>query len=726
MILTDDKYFHLMTQNTSYVIRVLPDRTLNHCYYGKRISNTNLDEHHLFIGHDCTAPVTYENCVTTMDAIPQEYPSFGRGDYRTPAAILENNDGRTVGEFKYTRFKHYSGIAQIEGMPNLDCNVEKVQTLEIILHDTINDVSIYLYYTVFEDSNIIERHTRIKNHGEEDIIIRKVLSASVDFENSDFDMVSLYGRWACERSIERLPLRHGKNVISSTRGTSGHSSSPFVALAQKNADENYGDVYAMTLVYSGNFEIGADVGQFGGTRFFGGINSETFSWCLSSGDEFVTPQALLTYSSNGFGEMSKNFHTACRKHLGVCSKNKKHPIVLNLWEAFYFDVTEEAVIKSVRAVRDIGIDTVILDDGWFGKRENDQTSLGDWFINKEKFPNGFDEIVSECKANGLKFGLWLEPEMISEDSEMYRKHPDWCIRLPYIKPIKSRNQLVLDMSRPDVVDGVYKLISKLIKENSISYIKWDMNRNITDYGSISLEAKQQGEHLHRYILGVYALMDRLTKRYPNIFFEGCAGGGGRFDFGILYYMPQIWTSDNSDAIARLKIQYGTSLVFPPETMSAHISDCPNHQTGRITPLETRANVAQLFSFGYEFDPSTLSQDMRKTILDQVGKHREYENWIYNSDFYRLRSFDKDNKCAWQLVSADKKHSAVLYAVGLIEANSCGEYIRLKGLDPDIKYSIVQLGIEVSGDILMNVGLPIRNCFNDFDSILLDIEEKNIN
>ncbi|MBQ1961649.1 MAG: alpha-galactosidase, partial [Clostridia bacterium] len=565
--------------------------------------------------------------ITTIDAIPQECPSCGRGDYRSPAVIIENEDGRTVSEFKYLHFKHYSGVPVIEGLPQLDKNTDDVETLELVLKDTISGVSVHLYYSVFEESDIIARHMRINNCSGKAVTVRRAMSASFDLEEKGFEMISLAGRWACERSVERLPLRNGKTIISSSRGATGHNLSPFAALARNNTDEDHGEVYAMTLVYSGSFEFGADVGQFGSTRFFAGIDGESFSWKLQNEEEFVTPQALLTYSAEGLGKMSHNFHNACRGHLGVCSQNKKHPVLLNLWEAFYFDVTEEAVIKSIRAIRGTGIDTVVLDDGWFGKRVNDESSLGDWFINKDKFPGGFEAIISECRSSGLKFGLWFEPEMISEDSELYRKHPDWCIKIDGITPVKSRNELVLDMSRPEVVDALYKQISRLIRENGISYIKWDMNRNITDCGSVTLEPDRQGEHSHRYILGVYSLMERLTKKFPNVFFEGCAGGGGRFDFGILYYMPQIWASDNSDAIARLKIQYGTSMVFPPETMSAHISDCPNHQTGRITPISTRGNVAQLFSFGYEFDPSKLTLDQRRNISDEIARHRAYEGWI---------------------------------------------------------------------------------------------------
>ena len=724
MIFFDNNYFHIATKNSSYIMRVLPDGVLTHCYYGRRISHQNMDYYNLYTsyGYDYTAPYKIHNEVTTMDALPQECPSCGRGDYRSPAVVIEDVDGRRVNDFRFISYTQYKGAAHLKGLPHLDTNVGSAETLEIVLKDSISGVHVHLFYTVFEDIDIIARHTEVKNTTENAVSLSNVMSLNLDFEFSDFEMISLYGRWANERTPERYPLHHGRTTISSTRGASGHHSCPFAALVKKGADEDNGDVYGVSLIYSGNFEIGAEVGQFGGTRLYAGINRENFSWELEKGESFVSPQAILTYSHKGLGKMSRNFHEVCRRHLGACAQNKKHPVVLNLWEAFYFDVTEQKVIKAINAVQDFGIDTLVLDDGWFGKRESELTSLGDWFVNPEKFPNGLSNIIEQCKANGLKFGLWFEPEVISQESELFKKHPDWYIHVENVDPIKSRSEFLLDFSRDEVVDSVYESISGILRKYDISYVKWDMNRNMTDNGSVSLARKNQCEHSHRYILGVYSLMQRLKDEFPNVFFEGSAGGGGRFDFGVLYYMHQIWTSDNTDAIGRLQIQYGTSMVFPPETISCHVSECPNHQTGRVTPFKTRADVAQLFSFGYELDPNNLTAELKELLVTQIEKHREFENWLLNSKFYRLNAPENSGSCAWQSVSVDKKHSAVLYVTEQTKPRKPGEYLCLKGLDETKKYKVLPLDIIASGDVLMYAGLPIKEQYHDYESILFELNE----
>lgn len=724
MIIFADNYFHITTKNSSYIMEVLPDGVLRHCYYGRCITNENMDYYNLYTsdGYDYTAPYMINNEITTMNALSQECPSCGRGDYRSPAVVIECDGGRKVNDFKYSSHAIHKGASPIEGMPHLEANTDNAETLEIILKDLISGAHLHLFYTVFEEIDIIARHIKVENTTDKTVFLDNVMSMSLDFESSDFEMISLYGRWADERSVERYPLHHGRATVSSNRGATGHHSSPFAALVSKNTDEENGEVYAVSLVYSGNFEIGAEIGQFGCTRFFAGINRENFSWELKSGEAFVSPQAILTYSHKGLGQMSRNFHEVCRRHLGACAEKRKHPIVLNMWEAFYFDVTEQKVIKTINAAQDFGIDTLVLDDGWFGKRESDLTSLGDWYVNPDKFPNGLDNIIKLCKTSGLKFGLWFEPEVISPESELFKKHPDWCIHIDGIDPIKQRSEYLLDFSREEVVDYVYSCISAILRKYDITYVKWDMNRNMTDNGSNYLDSRNQGEHSHRCILGVYSLMKRLRKDFPNIFFEGSAGGGGRFDFGILYYMHQIWTSDNTDAIGRLGIQYGTSMVFPPETISCHVSDCPNHQTGRITPFKTRADVAQLFSFGYEFDPNTLTAELKELLIAQVAKHRELEKWIYDACFYRLKNPWNSECCAWQMVSYDKSRSAVLYATKLTDPKKPGEYLRLTGLDETKKYKVLPLDITASGNNLMYAGLPIKEQYNDFESILFEIAE----
>ena len=724
MIVFSNNNFYIATKNSSYIMELLSDGILKHCYYGRYINQTNMDFYNQFTesGFDYTAPYLKDSKITTLDALPQEYPSCGRGDYRNPAAVIENSEGIVVNDFRYSYHKIHKGTIAIEGLPYLNCADDKAETLEIVLKDIISGVIVHLYYTVIEDFDIIARHTLIENNTDKTVRLNSIMSFSLDFETSDFDMISLYGRWANERKAERYSLHHGINAISSSRGAIGHQTCPFVALAEKNADEFQGDVYGVSLIYSGSFEIGTDIGQFGYVRLYGGINHENFSWTLESGQVFVTPQAVLTYSHEGLNGMSKNFHNMCRNLLRAQTQNKKHPVVLNLWEAFYFDITEEKLINVVSAIRDFGVDTLVLDDGWFGKRENEYTSLGDWFVNKEKFPNGLDRSIAYCKTNGLNFGLWFEPEVISPQSELFKNHPDWCIHINGVEPIKQRSEYLLDLSREEVIESVYESIAKILRENDISYVKWDMNRNMTDNGSSYLPKERQGEHGHRYILGVYKLMDKLTQDFPDIFFEGSAGGGGRFDFGMLYYMHQIWASDNTDAIGRLDIQWGTSMVFPPETISSHVSVCPNHQTGRTTPFKTRGDVAQLFSLGYELNPALLSQEEIKLIKYQISKHRELKNWIYSADFYRLKSPIGTDECAWQMVSDDKSQSIAMYVTKLTTPKKVGQYLKLKGLNPDKKYKVLPINVTVTGDVLMYAGLPVKEQYTDFESIIFEITE----
>lgn len=702
-------------------MKTLKDGMLVHTYYGKKIKEQNVDFYNMNIHYTYDPAYNADGEQTVRSALSQEFSGRGRGDYRVPAAVIKDSDGRAVNDFRYESYRIFKGIAEMDGMPHLDVNTAEAETLEIVLSDIVSGAKAHLFYVVFSDIDIIARHTVIENNTDKEVTIDSINSAVIDFTDSDFDMLSLYGRWANERTVERHPLFHGKTVLSSGRGASGNHSNPFAALARKDTTEDSGEVYAMALVYSGNFEIGADASQFGNTRFYAGMGGD-FSWQLKSGESFVSPQAILTYSCEGFTKMSHNFHSACRNHLGACAIQKKHPILLNLWEAFYFEVDEQKAITAINAAKNFGIDTVVLDDGWFGKRNSDKDSMGDWFVNKEKFPNGLQGIINCCKENNLKFGLWFEPEMVAPDSDLFRAHPDWCIHIDGVEPIKSRYEYILDLSRDEVCEYVYNTIADILKNNDISYIKWDMNRNMTDNGSAWLGKGRQGEHAHRYILGVYKLMEKFRKNFPNIFFEGCAGGGGRYDFGILYYMPQIWASDNSDAIARLKIQHGTSFVYPPETISAHVSECPNHQTGRITPFETRGNVAQLFSFGYEFNPTKMSEAEVKQINEQIKKHRQLEEWLPNAEFYRLIDPKGAEDCAWQAVSEDKKKSVAVYTAQLTQAEKPGKFLRLKGLEGDEKYLVEPYGIIAYGDLLMNAGVPIKKRLMDFESVLLEINQ----
>lgn len=704
-------------------MRILPDGTLNHCYYGVRLPEENMDYFNLYIQHDITANLQIGDSITTPDALPQECPGFGRGDFGRPAIAVSNGNGRAVNEFKYQSHHIANGKPNMSGLPQTDKNVEDVQTLEVVLQDVITGVEIIQFYTPFYEEDVIARHTTIRNNSQDTLSIHSVASATVDFEYAEYDMISLGGAWERERVIERFPTHHGENAIIDRCGQSGHHLNPFVALAKKDTVEDYGDVYGFALVYSGDFRISAEKGQYNRTRLWMGINPELFSWELRTGEVFDTPEALLTYSNCGFSKMSHNFHGVCRNHLGVCAdKRKEHPIVLNLWEALHTEISEEKLLRVIEDSKGLGIDTLVIDDGWFGNRNDDKTSLGDWVVNAEKFPNGLLPIVETCKKNGMKLGLWFEPEMVNRESNFYREHPDWCIHVPGVEAREIRNQLVLDLSRSEVVDEVASRISDAIRQYSISYVKWDMNRSITDNGTGWLPAHRQNEHSHRHILGVYKLMDCITKEFPDVFFEGCASGGGRNDFGMLYYMPQIWASDNTDAYERMKIQYGTSLVYPPETISAHVSACPNISTRRVTPFKTRGDVAQLFSFGYELNPTKLTSEEREQVKAQTKQHREIEKLYAEGTFYRLRNPYSSNTCSWQLVSKDSTHSIVFFANLLMQPNYCGEYLQLKGLNEEKKYYVKNLGVTLSGRALQYAGLPIRAQPTDFSSVLFELEE----
>lgn len=707
MITYMNSYFYLETEHTSYVMRVLPNGTLQHVYYGKKVPREDFSHYQLFKNPPMSPELIVEGKGTSLDTVPQEYSTFGRGDFRKPALVIETAEGRKVSELKVVSHTCISGRPSMEGLPNLDSNLQETETLSIMLQDVISGINVVLYYSLFPKEDILSRYVKVINTGKESVKLHNVASLSLDFERSDFDFVSLDGSWARERHVSRRSLAAGTTSIESRRGNSSHQLNPFCALAPASTQENQGEVYGFSLIYSADFLLAAEVDQFGSTRLQLGINPETFTWKLNAGEHFITPEALLTYSEEGFNGMSKNFHRACRNHLGKSAdRTIKHPIVINSWEAMYFSITEEKVKEFIRSCKGLGVDTFVMDDGWFGHRDSDNSSLGDWFVDRNKFENGLHEVVHCCHENGLQFGIWFEPEMVSKDSILYQKHPDWCIHCGEIMPVESRNQMVLDMSRMEVVDGIYEQMAAILTEYDVTYVKWDFNRSLTDNGSAFFTAEQQGEHTHRYMLGVYALMERLVTNFPNVFFEGCASGGGRFDFGILYYMPQIWTSDDTDAVERIKIQYGTSYVYPPVSMSAHVSACPNHQTGRTTPLETRGEVAQMCNYGYEFDVRELSAEEREKIRNQVKRHRELEPLVQTGDYYRLRSPFAGNLCVWELVSEDQQRAYVCAAYQTTVPNPAGEYVKLQGLNPETKYLIQQWQITVSGASLMYAGLPL--------------------
>ncbi len=715
MILFKDNHFYLETKNTSYVMRIVDGWLLTHVYYGKKIGRYNLTNFSLMCSADYSPLHKLDGKLVSPLSVLQEMPIYGRGDFGLPGVSVIGKDNRLVNELVYDSYEILEGKPAIKGMPSFDQNIEKVQTLKITLWDEGSGYHVNLYYSVFEEEDVIVRRTEIVNTSDSEILVRAAASAAVEFESKEFKMTTLKGSWARERGIERYDLHQGISSVESRRGNSSHQLNPFTALSDKYATENVGEVYGFALVYSGDFKITVEKNEFDNVRVIVGINPENFVWRLQPTERFETPECVLTYSSEGFNGMSHHFHDLCRNHLGKCAdKSVKHPIVINNWEATYFDFNEEKIIEFIKACKGLGIDTMVLDDGWFGHRDQDNSSLGDWFIDKRKFPNGLDKVIETCKEQGMKFGIWFEPEMISRDSDLFRAHPDWCIHTDTREARESRNQLVIDMSRQEVVDYLFDVISDFLSENEIGYVKWDMNRSIMDNGSNYL-GTAQGEHSHRYILGVYNLMDRLVTAHPNVFFEGCAGGGGRFDFGILYYMPQIWTSDDSDAIERFRIQYGTSLVYPPAVMVGHVSAVPNHQTGRVTSFKTRNDVAQMCNFGYELNVGLLSEEEIAEIPKQVEEHKGLEPLIRDGKFYRLINPFENKQCAWELVSENQEKAYVMLGAVNITAHDKAFRVKPQGLNPEYIYRVEGTEILVDGETLMNVGIPVVKRMRDYET-----------
>lgn len=721
MIVFNAPFFYLETENTSYIIRVTDDGVLQHVYYGKKVSRDDFSYYAIHRAWPCDPLFYGKSDNYSLNALPQEYPTFGRGDFRQPALILEDNKGRRINHLSYVQHTLQEGRELLPGLPCLDKNTENVQTLIITTVDEVTQAQVKLHYVVFPQEDIIARYTVVSNLTQAPMYLHKADSISVDIEQLDMDFVTLEGAHMRERYVARRRVCQGTTSVESRRGTSSAMLNPFAALAAAEATENAGDVYGFTFVYSSDFRILAEGNQMKQTRLQVGLNPETFCWKLMPGETFTTPEAWMTFSNEGFGRMSRNFHRVCRSHLGNSArKDLRHPIIVNNWEATYFDITEQKLEEMIKNSSGLGIDMFVLDDGWFGCRDLDRSSLGDWYTCVRKLPNGLQHIAKVCQKYGMQFGLWFEPEMISKDSDLYRAHPDWCIHCPGVDPRESRWQLVLDMSRPEVVDNIFHQMSKILSEADIRYIKWDYNRNITDNGSESLPADQQLEHTHRQMLGVYSLIRRLTEAFPHVFFEGCSGGGGRFDFGMLYYMPQTWTSDSSDAIDRLKIQYGTSFAYPPISMVGHVSAVPNHQNGRTTPFQTRGEIAQICSFGYELDIGKLTDAERELIKQQTAHHRELEPLIYEGEFYRLLSPFTGEICAWELVAADYSRAYVMAAYQSNCASPAYQYLRLQGLDPNAQYYVKQLGVTLSGDTLMHAGLPLKKPFGDYMTIAFDL------
>lgn len=697
--------FHLYSNDMSYIIRIFNGYPL-HLYWGNRITDSP-EIMHLFDNYRDE----------TLRSLLQEYPQYGTSDFRHPAYQVQLPDGSRITELVYHHHEIINGKPGLSGLPSIYVeDSEEATTLILHLKDYYSGLTVALSYSIYSDLNVLSRSATFTNNGKKHLHLLRALSASVDFADNDYDLIYLYGASRRERQIERRTLGHGISTIESRRGASGHHFNPFLALVKPETTEDFGDTYGFSFIYSGNFKMEAEVDQFHSTRVSVGINPFDFSWNLTPKETFQTPEVVMVYSNNGLGDMSRTFHQLFRERLCRGTyKTASRPILINNWEATYFDFDEDKILAIADSAVELGIELLVLDDGWFGKRNDDTSSLGDWFVNKQKLPNGLQSLAEKINAKNLKFGLWVEPEMISPDSDLYRKHPDWCIHVDGRKRTEYRNQLVLDLSRQDVRDYLYETLYNLFSSLPISYVKWDMNRNMTEIGSKKLKGHQQKELAHRYILGLYELLEKLTKAFPKILFEGCAGGGGRFDPGILYYMPQIWTSDNTDAVERQKIQYGTSLVYPFSTMGSHVSDIPNHQVGRITSLETRGDVALSGNFGYELDLTSFTSDDKEIAKRQIEYYKSVRTLIHNGNLYRLISPFEENEASWMFVSPDKKEAIVFYFKTLSEANKYPKKLKLKGLHSNYKYKIVSSNTFYYGNQLMNVGISISEENSDFIS-----------
>lgn len=703
----ENKIFLLETPNTSYIMHVWRDKYLAHVYWGKKVKRFDMGNA-LLNRYVVFSPMT-DNEDYSLDFMCQEYPTGCGTDYRMPAIAALYDDGSRTVELVYDGYQITKGKRPLQGLPATYVETpEEADTLEITLRDKVKGLAVILTYTVYNSLDAITRSVKVINESQADILLEKVMSASVDFETCNYDFITLPGAWARERHIERNSLRSGVQSIESRRGASSHQMNPFFAIADKGANEEYGSVYGFNFVYSGNFTAGVEVDQLFKSRAWMGINDYDFSWLLEPGEEFQAPEAVMVYSGCGFGNMSRTFHKLYNMRL-VRGKyrNATRPILVNNWEATYFNFTEEKIVSLSREAAELGIELLVLDDGWFGKRNSDTCSLGDWYVNEEKLPSGITLLAEKVNENGIRFGLWVEPEMVSADSDLYRTHPDWCIHVKGRTRTECRQQLTLDLSRKEVCDYIVKSISDILDSANIQYVKWDMNRHMSEIGSQCLSGNRQKEMPHRYMLGLYDVLERIISSHPDILFESCSGGGGRFDPGMLYYMPQVWTSDDTDAVERLFIQYGTSIVYPISTMGAHVSAVPNHQVNRTTTLKMRGDVAMSGNFGYELDLIKLTEDEKETVRKQVEQYKELRTFISSSNMYRLKSPFEGNDVAWMFISEDGKDIFAAYFRILCQVNPGISRMKFTALDGDAAYEIVGENKTYSGEELMNIGLAVE-------------------
>ena len=719
----DAKTFILDTEDSSYVMKVSRYGNLLHMYYGEKLPDQELD-YLLTFADRGFSPNPYEagsDRTFSLDFVPQEFSTCRSGDYRSPSIELTWGRGGMAFSGKVAGYEVVSGAEKIQGMPGLrDLPGENTQTLKILLEDPVSGLEIELAYAVFEEKNVIARSVRAINRGDHGVRLEKLMSATLDFRDSDYDLLYFSGRHLMERGLRRIGVSDGVHSIGSSRGASSHQHNPFMIVCEKDCGEDRGQCWGISLVYSGNFRMEAEKDQFSQLRVNAGINPDGFSFWVEPGESFQAPQTVLAWSGEGFGNLSRIYHRVFRENLCRSPyRNRIRPVLLNSWEAAYFDFDDEKLLSIAREAVDLGVDLFVMDDGWFGKRDDDNSGLGDWKENRGKLKMGVRRLSEEIHRMGMKFGVWVEPEMVSEDSDLYRLHPDWCLREPGRPAVRGRNQLVLDLSRRDVCDYLVEAMNGVLDMAQIEYVKWDMNRSLAETWSGRLDREHQGEVAHRYILGLYYVMDQVILKHPEVLFCGCCGGGGRYDAAMLYYQPQIWCSDNTDAVNRLKIQYGTSFAYPVSSMEAHVSVCPNHQTGRVTPLATRGIVAMGGMFGFELDPTRMSPEEKAECRDQIQFYKKHYRLITEGDYYRLTNpYENLYFTAWQQVSRDRKKSLVSLVVTEKEGNDAQRFVKLKGLEAEQFYQIEGWKGKFSGRVLMSAGIPVPAELNQYGGIQL--------
>lgn len=720
----EKKIFTLETDHTMYQMQADAYGVLRHLWYGAK---TGCDMSYLQdypdVGFSGNIYAAGNDRTYSLDTLPLEYAGAGVGDFRVPAVAAVHADGSSALDLRYYSHTVKPGKYGIEGLPAVYAAEDEAETLEVVLRDTASAVEVTLLYAVLPALDLVTRCARIRNLGETPVTLTKAASLCLDISRGSWEWVHFHGRHAMERQMERRLLFHGIQEIGSTRGTSSHHQNPTVLLCTPDCTETAGACIGAALVYSGSHQTRLECDQLGQVRMVMGIHPDLFRWELKAGETFSTPEVMLSYSDTGLETLSHHFHQAIREH--ICRGKyqlAERPVLINNWEATYFGFDTEKILHIAEEAARLGVDMLVLDDGWFGKRDDDCSGLGDWFVNETKLSGGLHDLVEKIKGMGMRFGIWFEPEMISEDSDLYRKHPDWAIRIPDKAPMRSRYQLVLDMANPEVQEYLFRVMSDVLHSADISYVKWDMNRSISDWYTRTLPADRQGEMPHRYVLGLYALLERLTAAFPDVLFEGCSGGGGRFDAGMLYYCPQIWCSDDTDAYERTKIQYGTSFFYPVSAVGSHVSTVPNHQTGRITPFETRGTVAMAGSFGYELDLNLLSDGEKQEVAEQIRQFKTYGPLIHNGKYYRLTNPMAEDAALWEFAAQDGSEVLVQGMLFHAEANVLRRTVQLRGLDAEKRYRLDGTEQVYTGAALMAGGVLLPKAWGDYTPVTMHFSE----